>query len=45
MLELDEEQAEKWHYKYTRERGGLPLVYSRTGLLAGKKGASRYENV
>ena len=24
MLKLDEEQAEKWHCKYTRERGGLP---------------------
>jgi ribosomal protein L34E len=24
MLKLDEEQAEKWLCKHTRERGGLP---------------------
>jgi len=40
MLKLDEEQAEKWPYKYTRERGGLPPCLFSDRLLAGKKGAA-----
>jgi choline kinase len=39
MLKLDEAQAEKWHYKYTRERGGLPPCLFSDRLLAGEKGA------
>jgi choline kinase len=39
MLKFDEEQAEKCHYKYTRERGGLPPCLFSGRLLAGKKGA------
>jgi hypothetical protein len=33
MRKLDDEKIGKWHYKYTRERGGLPPCLFSDSLL------------